>query len=426
MIRVVVSLYPRNLRNLTVILLLLLCSFSAILPILASVGFQGISSYGKVKYNAFIKVIQQLNGTWLFIDGDGELFYSLGVTAVRYDNRPYYKENVTAKYGSLDTWGIATVERLKSWGFNTLGCWSQNEVIHEGLPHTTIVDIGMYAHNHGILLNRFNVPDVFDPRWSTLADQAARSLITSNQVNDEFLIGYFIANDFFIARWSPVQSDEHNEAMLKDDIDKLLVDQVDTDPAKARLIALNYDYHEWLTEYAELYYKTVCDAIRSVDPNHLILGSRGLSIYLPEEDLKGQKYCDVVSINFYEYLQYPLDFQEATIRQLQNYYNWSGRPIIIGEWSVRSKECDLDVTNVVGIGPIVDTQNQRGEYYNKTLSDISCLHFVVGMHWFMWTDKMVGGENSNYGLVNVNDDPYSFISDVYASNMAVLSARTFS
>lgn len=412
----------KNLYIFPVITFLLLVGFSAILPIFALRGSQSISSYGMVKYNVFIEVVQQLDGSWVFIDEDGKLFYSLGVTAVRYDNRPYYKDNVITKYGSLDAWGTATVERLKSWGFNTLGSWSQNEVIHKGLPHLTIIDVGMYAHDQGIPLNRFNLPDVFDPRWPILANEAARSLITLDMGNDKLLMGYFIANDFFIARWSPVQSDESNEDMFKGDIDKVLANQVDTDPAKARLIALNYDYHEWLREYAELYYKTVCDAIRAVDPNHLILGSRGLSMYLPREDLEGQKYCDVVSLNFYEYLQYDLDFQAATIQQLENYHAWSTRPLMLVEWSVKSRECDPDVGDI-GPGPITDTQEQRGEYYNKTLSDISALPFIVGMHWFMWTDKMIMGENANFGLVKVDDEPYEFISDVKAANLAVLEAR---
>ena len=146
-------------------------------------------------------------------------------------------------------------------------------------------------------------------------------------------------------------------------------------------------------------------------------------MYLPKEDLEGQKYLDTISVNLYDYLQYDSSFQQATIMQLQNYYNWSGRPIIMTEWSVRSRECDPDVTNAVGGGPIVDTQDQRGDFYNKTLSDISSLPFVVGMHWFMWTDKMADGENSNYGLVKVNDDPYEFVPKVIASNLATLMRR---
>lgn len=403
---------------------LLLISSLRILPILGLRSSQSLSSYGTVKYAGFIRVAKQLDGTWLFIDKNGNPFYSLGATAIRYDNRPNYKDNIIAKYGLLDAWGNATIEKLKSWSFNTIGCWSLPEVLRKGLPYCTIIDIGWYAHEHGIPLNRFNVPDPFDPQWPTRAREAAQSLITSDLVNDETFMGYFIANDLWFARWSPIQNDTYNEAMFNGDIDNLLKNQADQDSAKARLIELNYDYHQWLREYAELYYKYASEAIRSVDPNHLILGARGLSIYLPQEDLEAAgKYLDVISINFYQYLEYGSDFQKATRDTLQKYYTWSERPIMISEWSVRSNECDQDVTNVIGAGPVVDTQVERGEYYNKTLSELSALPFIVGMHWFMWTDKIVGGENSNYGLVNVNDDPYEFISNVKDTNLAVLKAK---
>lgn len=381
------------------------------------------STYGIVKYSDFIRITRQPDGTWLFINKNGKLFYSLGVTAVTCNDRPLYKQNVLMKYGSLEAWGTETLGRIESWNFNTIGTWSQEKVLHKGLPHCTLIDIGTYAHNHGIPLNRFNIPDVFDTRWAALASEAAHSLITSDMVNDDSLMGYFIANDLFFARWSPVQSESFNEDMFSDDIDRLLDDQAPTDAAKARLIALNYDYHEWLKEYAELYYRTVVEAIKTVDPNHLILGSRGLGVYLPKEDLEGQKCLDTISLNLYDYLQYDASFQHATIEQLKSYYNWSGRPIIITEWSVRSRECDIDVTNAAGFGPIVETQDQRGEYYEKTLSDISSLPFLVGMHWFMWTDKIADGENSCYGLVRVNDDPYEFVSEVIASNLATLTQR---
>jgi agarase len=411
----------------------MLLASTAILPTLGLNDSQSLSSHGTIEYARFITVIKQLDGTWFFIDRNGNPFYSLGVTAVRYDNRPNYESNVIAKYGSLDAWGTAVIERMESWGFNTLGAWSHKETLHKSLPYATVViDVGQYAHDNGIPLTRWNLPDVFDPRWVSLANEAAR-ILTENPPSDitpsgrlkddENLIGYFISNDFYIARWSPVQDSESNEAMFRGDVDELLASQSDTDPAKARLIALGYDYHKWVREYSELYYKTVCDAIRAVDPSHLILGTRHCNMYMPQEDLEGARYCDVISVNFYQYLEYASDFQAACREQLESFYIWSGRPVLITEWSVRSRECDSDIANSGDSGPLVDTQAMRGEYYRKTLSELSALPFVIGMHWFMWTDKKVG-ENDNFGLVRVSDESYGFMSDVEAANLAVLKART--
>jgi len=380
----------------------------------------------------FIKIAKQLDGSWFFIDKNGKPFYSVGCTATRYDNRPGYESNVVVKYGSLDAWGTETVRRLKEWGFNTLGCWSLGQTYNKGLPFCPHnIDVGEYAHNHGIPLNRSFLPDCFDARWPALAREGANQVMLHSPwfapdvINDEQFIGWFISNDFFIARWSPHENPDYNEAMFKGDIDSLLALQADTDPAKARLIELGYDYHQWLREYAELYYSVVCDAIRNVDPNHLILGTRySAELSIPQEDLEAAgRHVDVISVNFYQYLEYFDDFQTRCRQQLENFHAWSGKPIMITEWSIRSRQCDPDVTNATGAGPIVDTQTERGEYYRKTLLEVGSPGFMVGMHWFMWTDKAVGGENDNFGLVKVNDDPYEFIPVVTQANKDVLALR---
>jgi len=52
----------------------------------------------------------------------------------------------------------------------------------------------------------------------------------------------------------------------------------------------------------------------------------------------------------------------------------------------------------------------------------------VGNHWFEWCDEpkegRFDGENSNYGLVNIHDQPYKqFVEAVQAANQAARSAH---
>ncbi|MGA8184747.1 MAG: hypothetical protein WB819_14025, partial [Terriglobia bacterium] len=53
---------------------------------------------------------------------------------------------------------------------------------------------------------------------------------------------------------------------------------------------------------------------------------------------------------------------------------------------------------------------------------------AVGYHWFEWCDEpregRFDGENSNYGLVNIHDQPYKqFVKAVQAANQAARSAH---
>jgi hypothetical protein len=53
---------------------------------------------------------------------------------------------------------------------------------------------------------------------------------------------------------------------------------------------------------------------------------------------------------------------------------------------------------------------------------------AVGYHWFEWSDEpkegRFDGENSNYGLVNIADQPYeSFVEAVRAANEAAMEAH---
>ena len=67
------------------------------------------------------------NGNWWFVDPEGYAFYSTGVACVNpLDDE--YNATVLEKYGSYTKWANATRDRLKEWGFNTLGAWSLLEI----------------------------------------------------------------------------------------------------------------------------------------------------------------------------------------------------------------------------------------------------------------------------------------------------------
>ncbi|MBZ0258935.1 hypothetical protein K8I31_22930, partial [bacterium] len=71
---------------------------------------------------------EQIDGVWWIIDPVGNAFISKGVNHIVYngDFSPKisgspYKDAVSKKYDSAQEWSKVVAERLKTWGFNSIG-----------------------------------------------------------------------------------------------------------------------------------------------------------------------------------------------------------------------------------------------------------------------------------------------------------------
>src|SRR3974377_2501091 len=94
----------------------------------------------------------EIEGRWWLIDPDGGTFLSKGVNTVRFDqdcirntSRIPYAEACDREYGSEAAWRSAAACRLLSWGFNSLGAWSDEAVAYAGsspLALTSNLDLG--------------------------------------------------------------------------------------------------------------------------------------------------------------------------------------------------------------------------------------------------------------------------------------------
>jgi hypothetical protein len=110
---------------------------------------------------------------------------------------------------------------------------------------------------------------------------------------------------------------------------------------------------------------------------------------------------DIVSFNDYNY--------DVPVDKLWELARATYRPIMITEWAF--KAMDSGLPNLRGAGVPVATQQERAEAYERYTRQALSLPFVVGLHWFQYTDQPLqgrahDGENSNYGLVTIDDEPY--------------------
>ena len=110
----------------------------------------------------------------------------------------FYAANLQRKYGAdyLPIWRRTALERLRAWGFNTIGNWSEPRLLerHE-MPY--VVPIHAYGNFARVSSGSDwwgKMPDPFDPAFAAALDAlAAKAASTYRQ--DPYLIGYFVDNE---------------------------------------------------------------------------------------------------------------------------------------------------------------------------------------------------------------------------------------
>ncbi len=377
--------------------------------------------------------VEEIEGKWWFMNPGGNAFLTKGVNHISYfgDHSPALNEspyhNVTRdKYGSADRWAGAAADNLRRWNFNTVGAWSSSAMREQGMAYTLILDIAVQA---GANWQEGIFPDVFSDRFQRLARAAVRS--TCRQLrNDRMLLGYFTDNEL---RWGP---DWRNE-------NSLLIDYLQMEPETAgyrraiQFLKKSYESihelnntwklnvssfqeissatafpaserrkeseEEFVKLVAERYFRICREEILDADPNHLILGCRFAgNAPRPVLEVIGS-YIDVVSFNTYNY--------HPPKETLEEIYQLTGCPIMITEFSF--KAMDSGLPNTKGAGKPVETQKDRARRFSEFVTELVRLPYIIGYHWFEYVDEPAegrfDGENSNYGLVNIKDEPWEIL-----------------
>lgn len=160
---------------------------------------------------------------------------------------------------------------------------------------------------------------------------------------------------------------------------------------------------KFLEAVARQYFKVCNEAIKAADPNHMILGCRYAG-YAPVEVVRGMKgYIDVVSYNNYD--------KQPPKAKLAEIYEIVECPMMITEFSF--KAMDSGLPNTRGAGSPVDAQEDRARLFEQYVTEFMKLPYATGFHWFEYCDEPAegrfDGENSNYGVINIKDEPWEIL-----------------
>ena len=417
----------------------------------------------------FFQVKQDDDGSWLAYDPLGRGFLALGMGSVRYNgqacerlqNKLLYKTNNDKKYKSPKEWEENTRKRLISWGFNTF--YGDASLRLRGLSRQHFLSVGTSMASLG---DEFDItpyerkpcsafPNVYHPDFRAWCEWRIAD-ICGDDVDNPWVFGYFADNE--LAWWGRGASDtglfdaalkkpaaHHAKIAIRDlllkhadgkleNVNKtwgLELKNADELLELKSLPAATQEQRDiklaFLRQTAERYFKTIHDAFRKIDPNHLLLGCRfaGIVRNHPVVLEEAGKYSDVVTWNSYITVDLDdgvvySDMTDARRTMVDTYteaYGHAKKPIMITEWSFPALDSGLPCTH--GAGQRFFTQAERAKATDIFARTLLSMPFAIGYDYFMWVDQpplgvsLVFPENTNYGIVNIKDEPYPLLADVF-------------
>jgi hypothetical protein len=387
--------------------------------------------------------LESRDGTWWLTAPSGESFFSLGVSVVSpgLTRAEYDPENpgyaAFRHYGDTAAWARAARDRLRDWGFTTVGGWGDFDAF-AALPgpgpwFTPVLHLGSTAGAPWL--------DMWDPKVVARMDDVARRQIERLR-DDPRVLGYYSDNE--LGWWNAT-------------LFKMTLQHPPTSGQRKRLVALLREHYggDWgrLTEefrvegadgwkdldrgrgtlflqpgghgaavmrrflglVADRYYQLAHDIIRRYDRRALVLGDRYQSFYYPEVARAAGPWVDVVSTNL------NASWNDGTFPRfyLDTLHRLTRRPIWVSELYMSAAENRSGNRNNHGIYPVVATQAERAAGLRRTLDGLLRLPYVVGAEWFQYADEprhgRPDGENFNFGLVDIEDRPYDEVTSVFAA-----------
>lgn len=424
----------------------------------------GWSDGPRLQATGFFRTAQR-EGKWWLVDPKGYLFLSVGIDVIRPDlstriagreamfrwlpatdddlaqfgsggtegNVPrdynFLGANWKRKYGAYNDTAFANraVARLNSWGFNTIGNWTpENLGQQQQFPYVVALETrGQFAtvpgHKGG------KMPDPFDPDFAIAVENSVKTKAALAK-NDAACVGYFYDNEL---PWGMPNVDNEHYVLCFGTLA-----QEATSPAKQAFLqqlqarygtidALNAnwntklkswdelaapfqiativkseaqraDFNRFLRLYADKYFAIVSETIKRHDPNHLYLGCRFAFWFTPEAVEAAASKVDAISFNIYNWNRDTYQFAQKL-----------GKPCFVGEFHFGALDRGMFSGNIT-----VKDQQDRAAHYIAYVKNVLSEPAFVGCHWFQYYDQPTSGrgqdgENFNIGFLSITDTPYS-------------------
>ncbi|MBX3118005.1 MAG: beta-galactosidase [Fimbriimonadaceae bacterium] len=408
------------------------------------------------------------SGKWYFVQPNGKLFWSYGITTVDYSEATpiagretmfsvlpsqsgsalehysqmqlksgqvvsgfnFRSQNLAAKYGP--SWKTTFVSRsdarIRSWGFNTISAWS-----NDSLMQTTATPYILHLQTNGFgtrLDTRFyawrKLPDPFDTTFQTWMqnDFAAKVNLHKNRSN---LLGITVDGE---QSWRGNSMDAESRYQIAEGAINAPMSQ----PAKQRFMAILQTKYRtisrfnaaWGTNFASWNQLQASNSVPNM-PYSRRSALTDISAFITQYSaayyskvraaLQALGYTGLYlgsRDNFYTpeaisganaYLDaFTVNYYERS--ELAD-FSFAGfkRPVVLAEFNYGT----CSDGNWWGIVPAMD-QTDRGELFKAYIAKAAASPMVVGAHWFQYYDEHASGrfdgENYNTGFLSITDTPY--------------------
>ncbi len=410
--------------------------------------------------------VQKHGGKWWLVDPGGRLFWSSGITGVRFNNATrvagredffewfppqedplarffagrgkgrtfdFYAANLFRKFGPdfeaafFDT----ATRRMVSWGITTIANWSdERSWLLRRVPYTVPVNTG--GPGRFVVSERLKAgqpwikqfPDPFEPRFEKTLDEKLAAL--AHLKEDPWMLGVFIDNEL---PWL------ENEAGPK----RVAAAALDTPagaPVKAALIrhlrakgdlaaankAFGTGFASWEAAEAQPWHLAP-DRRAAAEPALAALDAVIAEQYFRtcrdalRRHLPGALY---LGCRFHQYnreairaakaycdvVSFNIYAYDPAEKEADEFAQEMDFPVVIGEFHFGATDRGMFHT---GLRKTED-QADRAAKYVAYLTRAAAAPWCVGAHWFQYLDQPLtgrgDGENYNIGFVNVTDDPY--------------------
>ncbi|HAM72675.1 MAG TPA: hypothetical protein DCM86_13620, partial [Verrucomicrobiales bacterium] len=383
---------------------------------------------------------EESDGSWWVKPPGGPPFFSLGIDVVDPGADPGLEDPENPSYTyrhrhpTPEAWAFETQSRLRSWGFTTLGAWSDADVLTRstggGFWLTPVLHIGASV----------GAPwwDMWDVANLHRMEEVARAAIAPTRGNPR-VIGYYSDNE--LGWWNAT-------------LWKMTFEQPASSGQRRRILGMVREgYHgnwdelcrdfepehasSWkelerggtlylrsggsgirtmrraLALLAERYYSVMQGILGRQAPGALYLGDRYQSFYYPELVEAAARHVDAISSNL------NAAWVDGTFPrfQLDTLHAISRKPVLVTEFYLAASENRSGNRNTHGLYPVVATQQDRATAVARTLGSLARLPYVVGADWFQYADEPThgreDGENFNFGLVDIHDTPYREVVEAF-------------
>lgn len=371
---------------------------------------------------------KKIDGRWWIIDPLGYPCYIRGINHIHYSYQggsPYQKEQMLSVYGSEEKWAISATR------------WSQNrfhinvaaaratsiETVEMGMSYIlTPSTVSAYARKNKLVykgtpltLHYNNTLPVFNPDYESYVSEQIKTLVdkypdktrvfgyttdneimmTTTALTQYLSLDYTDPNCYYsyAVAWTWYCNMTGESAPKYEDVDKysekLGLDLQDL------FLAFVYDR----------YFKVAATSIKTHDPDALYMGTRSLTKSAQSEwYLRTASYwCDVYCVNYYS-------SWEIDAEIIENIGKWFGKPFLVTEFYAKGADAISPMgepyPNTDGAGWFVETQTQRGEYYqNFTLRLLESKNSIGWLYFqYIDNDPHVNPDASNKGMVNCDHD----------------------